>query len=132
MARVIFFAALFFATAVHADEPVKIPLKDIWAYSIPGTTEVSEKEEKPKNATPEEWMRFNRESLVNQLYVGLGNRKRGQPADDAFCVAGTGLDALKAAHAVLVKHVQHQKTFQATPTSLLFSSLIVSESMFAS
>src|SRR5262245_3839548 len=104
MARVIFFVAFFFATVVHADESIKIPLTDIWAYNIPGTTEVSEKEEKPKNATPAEWIRFNRESLVNQISDELASeRKLKQPAETGFCVSGEGLDALKAAHAIIVK-----------------------------
>jgi hypothetical protein len=113
---------LLLAFAVQGDV-VKIPFKDIWAYNIPGTTEVSEKEEKPKNATPAEWMRFNRESLVNQIYIGLGDRKRGQLAEKGFCVAETGLNALKAAHAVLVKHEKPQEEFaNGTDITLVFFS----------
>jgi hypothetical protein len=42
MARVIFFVAILSAAAVQADEPVKIPLKDIWAYRMSGTKDVRE------------------------------------------------------------------------------------------
>src|SRR3954471_19320690 len=109
--RALFVSAIFLATAVQADEPVKIPLKDVWAYRIPGTTEIAEEENRPRNATPAELLRFDRESLVNQIKAKLGNRKRGQQADPGFCVAGTGLDALKAAHAVIVKGEKPQQQF---------------------
>jgi hypothetical protein len=119
--RAIFFFAILFATTVRADEPVKIPLKDIWAYNIPGTTEISEKELPPKDATPAQLMQFDRTSLVRQTYIELGVRKPGQLADEGFCVAGEGLDALKAAHAVLVKHEKPPRKFEPeTEITLVF------------
>ena len=62
--RAIFLFAILFATAVQAEEPVKTPLKDVWAYFMPGTKEVTKLEPLPENVSEKDLSKIHRDSLV--------------------------------------------------------------------
>jgi hypothetical protein len=105
--RAIFLFAILFATAVQAEEPVKTPLKDVWAYFMPGTKEVTKLEPLPENVSEKDLSKIHRDSLVTQILAAL----RGEKPEAAFCVLGTDIEALKAAYNVLVKKAPPQNKF---------------------
>jgi hypothetical protein len=107
---------------------VEIPLKDIWAYQMPGTRDARELE--PDKFGPQirklstaEQLRITDKSLMNQIGTQLQHDKPGQSARQAFAVARTGVDALREAAAVLSGKKKPQASFGAnTNVSLVFFS----------
>jgi hypothetical protein len=93
-------------TQVRAEDDNKkaktIPLKEIWAYQMPGTKDVRELEPKLDVHDPkfkEAWER----SFVRQIvsFLSSGAPREGEKPRPAFVVVGTGKEALKKAHATL-------------------------------
>ncbi len=85
-----------------------IPLKEIWAYEMPGTRDVRKLEpdkfgEAAEKLTSSEQLQLFEKSLTSQILQTLGFNKPGQQPKRGFAVMGTGADALREAHAVLVK-----------------------------
>src|SRR5262249_5418403 len=102
----ILYAALFAAMA----DAESIPLKDIWAFEIPGTKDIHELEpeafgEEAKQLPVAEREERYKASLVTQIHKSLmyilGSNKLPEPRT-AFAVLGTGREALRKAAAVLV------------------------------
>jgi hypothetical protein len=135
MARIIFFVAIFFATAAHAEDPVKISLKDIWAFGMPGTIDVEKLEpdnlgEPTKSLPFDERMRLQKESWTHKIRAALqptlpknGGPIREQKAGSGFVVEGTGIGALKnAAAAMRSESEPSNKISSATNSSLIFFS----------
>jgi hypothetical protein len=86
-----------------SDELNTIPLDEIWGYELQGTCDFRRLE--PKRATANlSNDALIRGSLVLQIYKALQSRpKPGEKAGPAFVVTGTHEDALKNAHALIVK-----------------------------
>lgn len=87
------------------DQPKTIPLKEIWAFKMPGTKDVRQLEPKVdgKKLSERELEQYFRESLVHQILHVLSRRPHEQKdelAGPAFAVVGTGKEALKNAAAV--------------------------------
>lgn len=97
-------------------EAVTIPLGKIWAYEMPETRDVRELEldaKEPDKATP----------LTSGILTTLTYNKPGQTAKPAFVVAGTGIDALREAAAVLVDGKKPRASFPASSdVSIVFFS----------
>lgn len=90
----------------------EIPLSEIWAMTMPGTKKLSELE--PKKEGLEELSREERikSSLVRHTAWGLNANFRaphGSVAKPGFVVKGSGLDALREAHDVILGDAQSKK-----------------------
>jgi hypothetical protein len=78
-------------------DAVIIPLDQIWALDMPGTHKMS------TNVTATGEYATPGGELVRDIVLrALTSKKEGEQAKPAFAVVGSGLDALKQAHAVLV------------------------------
>jgi hypothetical protein len=112
-----------FSVAAIAAEPVNIPLKDIWAYGMPGTNDVRELQTdvNDPSLTPEEQAKRFRESHVEQILATLSTMR--VKAKEAFVVEGVGRDALREAYDVLVKNEKRREKFpkDAKLTLVFFS-----------
>lgn len=112
----------------------EIPIDQIWSTSrIPGTRDIFELE---PGLSAKERKKFNRSpdrndakgTLTHEIYMVLGlDRRRAYKLGDkssakpGFAVSGHGRDALKLAHAVLVKGERPQIKFSKNePISLVF------------
>jgi hypothetical protein len=112
-----FVGLLSLPAPLRSEEMHKIPLDKIWAWQMPGTLDVAtlEKDKPPS---------FAYGPLVRDILRVLGDApEEGKPAREAFAVQGTGLDALREAHAVLVQKKKPQNTFPAgSEISVVFFS----------
>jgi hypothetical protein len=94
-----------------------IPLSHVWAYAMPGTRDISQLEtDKPPN--------YSYGPLVKEIRSALsaGPKEGGRPRP-CFTVAGSGLEALREAHAVLTKDQKPRQTFPAgSAISIVFFS----------
>ncbi len=93
-------------------ETVVIPLDQIWALDMPGTREVKE--------LSGSLVREIGDSTLGNLETGfvIGLKTRA-----AFAVLGTGVDALRAAHAVFMDKNKPRKTFpEESNVSVVFYS----------
>jgi hypothetical protein len=103
------------AGLAQSDQPTFIPLKDIWALDMPGTTDIRTLEPDSfgdvlKGKSSAEQVRLQESSVLSKILVAL--RKSNQPQlDSAFAVRGTGLEALKNAHSRLTKSEKPPKSF---------------------
>jgi hypothetical protein len=98
---------LFCCSTNYAEEVVKIPLDQIWANNMPGTRNIVDLD-------IESW-------FVSHIREALGFPQKDKDAKPAFAVLGTGLDALRAAHEVLVNKKKPRETFPAgNEVSLVF------------
>jgi len=110
------------------NKPRTIPLNEIWAYQMPGTKDVRELEPKLDVHDPnfkELWER----SLVRGIasYLSTYVPDRGELAGPAFIVVGTGKEALKNAHAELVKDrgaTRNSNVSANTELTLVFYSYV--------
>lgn len=105
--RILALLALFLCcTLSHAEDAVKIPLDQIWAFGMPGTHPIEASQ------------------LTKEIRSALANRPpKGGQAQVGFAVAGVGLQALRNAHKVLVKDEMPQATFPpGKKISLVFFS----------
>ena len=92
---------LLFATSAQAEE---IPLKSIWALSMPGTIDVQKLN--PKVDLSKLSRQEATKALPTRRIVSVLSRhrpKEGEQAGPAFVVEGVGEEALKNAEAVLTK-----------------------------
>ena len=113
------FICLFAAATVQtASDPV-VPLKDIWALKMPGTRPMSVTKlgDPPAYESPEGL-------LVDNIRQALTfDPKRRPLAEECFAVRGSGMDALRGAHAVLVEGQARITSFHRNePISLVFFS----------
>jgi hypothetical protein len=108
--------ALLSSGAIAA-EPTEIPLKDVWAYRMPGTRDIG-KLEKGKPPSQEHGR------LVGEIRRVLGRTlEKGKVAGPAFAVSGTGINALREAHAVLLeKKTPRDKFASGGDVSVVFFS----------
>ncbi len=91
--------------AYAAEETVVIPLDQIWALDMPGTRNIR-KLQAEKLPPPGDGQ------LVAQIRRSLSkDRPKGEAAKAGFAVLGTGLEALRDAHAVLVEGKEPRKSF---------------------
>ncbi len=96
-----------------------IPLNEIWALQMPGT--------RPMNVTmrgdPSDY-ESPEGPLVAEILETLAYDPHKHPtADSGFAVSGTGMEALRETHAVLVQGKPRKKSFQVSePISLVFFS----------
>ncbi len=98
-------------------DTVTIPLDQIWAYKMPGTRDVAELE-------PDNHPQSEHGALVAQIRSSLSQTPpTGKSARTGFAVFGTGLEALRDAHAVLVKNEKPRQSFPAdSEISVVFFS----------
>jgi hypothetical protein len=82
------------------EKTVKIPLDQIWATDMPGTRNIVDLDIEP-------WFVF-------RIREALGFPPKDGGAKPAFAVLGTGFDALRAAHEVLVKKKKPRDTFPSS------------------
>jgi hypothetical protein len=116
--------------ATPNDQPKTIPLKEMWAFKMPGTKDVRELEPRVdgKKLSEQELEQYFRTSSVHQILHVLSNRPREQKdelAGPAFAVVGTGNEALKnAAAAFATKDSKWPDEWLPTDTdiSLVFYS----------
>lgn len=112
------------------EKPVVIPLKEIWAFEMPGTRDIRELEPdkfgpRIRKLNTAEQIARGEKSLTNQAISHLKHTKPGQAAIPAFAVAGTGVDALREAAAVLSGKKKPQATFSAnSDVSIVFFSYL--------
>lgn len=99
-------------------EKREIPLKEIWAYGMPGTRDAHDLE--PDKFGPSvttlssaEQIKLSGKSLATQILSHLQYNKPSQSALKAFAVAGTGKDALREAAEVLSGMRKPQASFPA-------------------
>ena len=118
-------ALVLFSCAAIAAEPVTIPLKDVWAYQMPGTMDVRELEpnvygKDAQKLSVDERQRGYESSLIKQIVVHLADESSEKVSRPGFAVAGIGLEALRAAHAVIVKNEKPKALPADGDTSLVF------------
>jgi hypothetical protein len=125
---ILFLLGVGFAETNASPEKKEIPLKDIWAYRMPGTRDVRDLE--PDKFGPHlsklssaEQIELTDKSLFSQIGSHLGFNKPGQSAAQSFAVAGTGADALREAAAVM-SATKNPRTSMSTSSnvSVLFFS----------
>jgi hypothetical protein len=111
------------------DDAVLIPLNRIWGYQMPGTREIQALEpnafgEMAQRLPPTERERRVSESLISQLAERLSTHSnKQQQAQPGFAVLGSGIEALREAHAVLVKNEKPRDRFPyRSDVSLVFFS----------
>lgn len=92
--------------ADETEKPITIPLDQIWAFRMPGTKDIAALE-------PDNTPKVEHGHLVGEIRRALANvPPKGSTARACFAVVGTGLEALRAAHAVLVDNVQPAEEFR--------------------
>jgi hypothetical protein len=119
-------------------DAVKIPLDQIWALHMPGTKNILELDpDGDYNSLtllpPDEIVQRWNGSLLRQITEALSTDtagsdwpKEGQSAKPGFAVIGTGVDALREAIDVMVKHKPVRDSFpKGLPVSLVFFSYAV-------
>lgn len=107
---------------------VEIPIKEVWAYQMPGTRDVRDLE--PDKFGPQirklstaEQLKKSEKSLASQILSKLEFIKPGQKADQGFAVTGIRADALREAAAVLSRKKKPQTSFPAnSELSVVFFS----------
>jgi len=96
---------LMLAAVVAEPRTVSVPLKQIWAHEIPGTKSAFDLE--PKLAPGLSNQELKKQSTVVRINRALAGWLQGPPKREkvgpGFAVAGSGLNALKNAHGVLVE-----------------------------
>ncbi len=105
-------------------ETVVIPLDQIWAYKMPGTRPMNAFLQRGVYVTPEGSLLGEiRRALVQEPVKGTSRPIQWKDAKPGFAVLGTGMDALREAHAVLVKKQEPRKSFPVdTEITLVFFS----------
>jgi len=114
------------AYAVYGEEKprkVVIPVDQIWAYDMPGTRPMQDGQRDGKYVAAEgELLDEIRRALVRERVEGT-SPIQWKDAKLGFAVLGMGMDALREAHAVLVKKQEPRKSFPAgTEITLVFFS----------
>lgn len=105
------------ADAAGEQQAIVIPLKQVWAYEMPGTIDVRQLEpdnfgEAVRTLSSEEQARHLHASLTMQIKQSLrANTKKA--AGPCFVVVGTGEDALKRAYEVLVQKKEPLNSFRS-------------------
>jgi hypothetical protein len=93
-------------------EAVEIPLKEIWAYNMPGTRDLQKVEDR---LTPKQWEEIRRSLSVQP--------PQGKKAGTGFAVVGVGPDAMREVHVVLVEGKKPSQIFPSnSDVSLVFYS----------
>jgi hypothetical protein len=118
------------ASAEPPKDTVTIPLDQVWAYDMPMTRDIRELEpnfsgKRIATLSAEERDHRFSQSLVNQVTGVLDylSPRKNKLAGPAFAVTGTGLSALRQAHAVLVDNTTSQHLFgSADDISIVFFS----------
>ena len=106
-------AFVFCCSISYAEEPMEIPLSEIWADSMPGTINIFELE-----GAQSEY------PLMQEIRAKHGFGTWTAKAGPAFAVAGTGQEALNNAHAVITGKQPPSKSFQqGRDTSIVFFDL---------
>jgi hypothetical protein len=104
-----------FSFLVRDEEPPKnIPLSDVWAYNMSGTRELTDvMGANQEFITPEG-------EMVRDIRRALSEKPPQAQAQRGFVVEGTGLDALREAHARLVKKEKPKALPPDTDLSIVF------------
>lgn len=129
--RQVFFIVALLATSAHADE---IPLKDIWASDMPGTTDVRDLEPvnhgpKAKDLPVEERQRRNLNSKVQKIERHLRNLDK--PIGQGFAVPSTAEKSLEQAFEVLVENAKPKDAFSTKDDiSIVFFTVPVSRYVY--
>jgi hypothetical protein len=92
--------------AVADEEPVRIPLKEIWAYEMPGTLDINQLDQG----------RAQKE-LVEPL---LANIEENWANDRGSAVPGEGLEALRAFYKIKLKEREPALLSKKLPISIVF------------
>lgn len=106
-------AILFCCSTSYAEEAVEIPLSEIWGHKSFGTRDIKDLEPSIDTSSLSKDEVFQR-SLVQQIRRSLNSYRRHKNkgnAGTAFVVTGTGSEALKNAHAVLVEGRKRSESF---------------------
>jgi hypothetical protein len=119
-----FAIAILFQTAAWSEPtkdraaPLTIPLDKIWAYEMPRTREVR----RLGNDADRTFL----EPILESGYKRANRLKYKELARPGFAVSGSGLEALKAAHAVFVEGVRPRDKFSPHDeiTVVVFSELV--------
>lgn len=107
-------------------EPVAIPLKKIWAWDMPGSTDVRSLEPQVFGVPirTEAQLKQAERSLISRTLRPLAS-DFSEKAGEAFAVAGTGIESLENAHAVLAENHEPRKSFSTKDElSVVFFSRI--------
>ena len=103
-------------TAAEPNEPVAIPLDQIWAWRMPGTKSVRTLDAVKIGGATEH-------PILHDIFGGIGSLPRGEKAARAFVVEGVGKPALENASAVFRKEERRAEVMPAnTELSLVFYS----------
>jgi len=105
-------------------ETVVIPLDQIWAYRMPGTRPMNASLGRGVYVAAEGPMLGEiRRALVQEPVKGTSRPIQWKDAKPGFAVLGTGMDALRESHAVLVEKQEPRKSFPVdTEITLVFFS----------
>jgi hypothetical protein len=91
------------------EKPTVVPLKEIWAFGMPRSRDIAELDRRQRTLTGE--------SLFEAVMGALGDsekwKQKGQLVGPGFVASGSELDALRAAHNVLVKETKPPKTLSS-------------------
>ena len=100
---------VFCCSISFAEEPVTIPLNEIWANDMPGTKDIDELH---KQWRPEDIRRLLQKPAPKE-----------ESARPTFAVQGKGFEALRNSYEVLVKEKDPKRSFDAnTEISIVFFS----------
>lgn len=91
-------------SAAHAEE---IPLKEVWAYNMPGTREMTD-------AMRDDGYISEEGPLLREIRRRLKRNPDKKTANPAFVVEGTGMEAMKAVHAILTTDEAPQESVTTT------------------
>ena len=101
-------ALIFCCSISNAEEPVEIPLSEIWALDMPGTKPMSVgmrggKYVSEEGALLDDIRNYLGQRLDSEVYQGLIRA--------GFAVLGTDIKAIQNAHKVLIEHGSSQEVF---------------------
>jgi hypothetical protein len=104
---------LFICSSSRAEDAVEIPLSEVWGHKIGGTRDIKDLEPEIDSSSLSKNEIFER-SMIQRIRRSLSSYRRSKNkgfAGTAFVVTGTGSEALKNAHAVLVAGHQRAESF---------------------
>ncbi len=98
----------FCCSVCYAQEPLEIPRNQIWGYEIPGTRPLK------FGRWSSTGKHISAESpLVEEIFRSLDIIKYDLSSGPSFVVEGTGIDALKNAHAICIKKRKSENMFSS-------------------
>lgn len=127
-ASIVCWGCLAFAEQSETTEPAntdEILLKDVWASNMPGTRDVRELEpEVPKGLSNEELIRRSQVVSISRTLARMGaGSHKSKYMMPGFIVEGTGSEALKNSHCILVGKEKRKECLSGQISLVFYSGL---------